>query len=115
MTNEKQVLEILRGGMGKLIDEELLLECLRDMVKDEIKGYLNKKLDENPEIREELREAMTVYLEAKLKEIYAVMKIAKCGAKLGAVIIPPEMKRKVSQEVAALLEKELSDLVEKTL
>ena len=52
-----------------------------------------------------------MYFEAKLKEAYAGIKMAKAGAKLGLELIPPHMKKEVAKE----LEKEITSLFESAL
>jgi hypothetical protein len=52
-----------------------------------------------------------MYFEAKIKEAYAGIKLAKSSAKLGLELIPENLRDEMSKE----LQKELSKLVEKTL
>ena len=45
---------LLSGSIQERIEEllrpeDLIMEAARDLVKDEIKGYIRQKIDENPE------------------------------------------------------------------
>jgi hypothetical protein len=112
LTSNKDLLPLIKETMSDAIGtEELFMEALRDMVKDEIKRHVRAKLDENPALREELKEAIALLMEAKAKEVYATLKLAKASAKLGLTLVPEDLKRQMSKE----LEKELANLMEKGL
>lgn len=95
--------------------EDLVLEALREMVKDEIKRHIKSKLDEDPELRKEIKDAISMYLETRARQVYATIKIAKGAAKLGLSLIPPDLKKEMSKEVLSIFEKELSSIMEKDL
>jgi len=112
LAGNKDLLPLLKETVSDAIGtEELFMEALRDMVKDEIKRHVRAKLDENPALREELKEAISLLMEAKAKEVYATLKIAKAGAKLGLTLVPEELKKQMSKE----LEKEMAAFMEKGL
>ena len=91
--------------------EELLIEVARELVKDEIKRIIKQKLEENPDLRQELKDAIGMYFEAKIKEAYAGVKLAKSSAKLGLELIPDHMRDEMSKE----LQSDLIKIIEKTL
>ena len=45
--------QMLKSTIGVTNTEDLIIEALRDLVKDEIKNYVRQKVDGNPEIKEE--------------------------------------------------------------
>jgi len=94
--------------------ENFIIEAVHSLIKDEIKRYIRAKLDEDEELRAELKEAVELYMETKLKELYYGVKIAKTGAKLGLNLIPEKLRTEISEEISKLLEKEMSQILEKS-
>jgi adenosyl cobinamide kinase/adenosyl cobinamide phosphate guanylyltransferase len=105
--------QMLKSTIGVTNTEDLIIEALRDLVKDEIKHYVRQKINENPEIKQELKEAVADFIDAKMRETYAIIKMGKCVAELGIQIVPAEMKEKLGKDVASLLEKEMSGVLDK--
>ena len=103
--------KLLRDTMGAMHTEDLLVEALRDLVKDEVKAYVRARLDANPDLKGEIRAAVKDLLEAKIREAYAFVKLAKAGAKLGLELVPPEMRTEVTRELAKIFEKEVASLM----
>ncbi|MEM3413698.1 MAG: hypothetical protein QXE27_07135 [Thermoplasmata archaeon] len=56
-----------------------------------------------------------ILVEARMREVYAIAKIAKCSAKLGLAAMPPEMKDELVKSFVSLFEKELNEILDKTL
>lgn len=116
MAEEKSFLPVVKSAMGDILgSEDLLVEAARDMIKDELKRYIRQKLDGDPALRNEIKEAISLYFEAKSREIYAAAKLAKCGAKLGLMLLPKGVKDEVSKELLHIFEKELSEMMERGL
>jgi len=110
------MLEIFQKGIiNEVLSEELLVESLREMVKDEIKANLRVKLKEHPELNDRLREAMQLFFEAKLQEMYAGLKLAKASGELALAALPSKLSDSFSQEILGIVEKELGQLLEKAL
>lgn len=108
--------QVLRGGLTDLMgNEEIVVDALRDLLKDEIKRRMREELDANPELREELKDAVRLYFEAKVYETYATLKFVKASAKLGVQMMPPEMKDKLGKEIGSMLEKEVAALLERAV
>ena len=113
---EKNILDTLVKSTSDIIHtEDLIIESVRDIVKDEIKSHIKSKLESNPELRKEFKDAVGSLFEAKAKEAYALLKIAKCSAKLGLESMPPQMKEQLVQEMVGIFEKEMNTLLEKTM
>lgn len=115
MAPEEDIISsVLKGTKSMLNSETLLIEAVQDLVKDEVKRHIREKLDADPELRKELRAAVQELIEAKLHETFAVLKIGKCGAKLGISMVPPELRKEIGQELVSLLEKEVGKMLEQS-
>ena len=106
--------KVLRDTMGAVHTEDLFVEAVRDLVKDEVKAYIRGRLDANPELKGEIREAVRDLMQAKLQEAYAFAKLAKAGVKLGLELVPPEMRAEVTKELAKIIEKEVGAILERS-
>jgi hypothetical protein len=113
MAEGKQVIKpLLKEGLYDIFGgEDLLIDAARDLIREEIKDYIRKRLDASPELKKEFKDAIGMYFEAKLMEAFANIKLVKAGAKLGLEMIPKKMKTRMSKE----LEFELTKLLEKAL
>ena len=67
------------------------------------------------EIRTELKDAISLYLEYKIKEMYAAMKLAKAGVKVSMGLIPGSLQGEISSEFVSVFEKEISAILERSL
>ncbi|MCK4444233.1 MAG: hypothetical protein KAW09_06800 [Thermoplasmata archaeon] len=113
---EEDIVELaLRQTKGLLQPEDILVEAVRDMVKDEIKRYVRDKLEARPELKEEMKAAVSDLMEAKIKEATAMVKMAKAGAKLGLELVPSHLREEVTRDLISVFEKEINILMEKTL
>ncbi len=95
--------------------EDMILEVLRDLMKDQMKEYIKEKMNENPKIKEEMREAMMMYINAKVKEIEAVTLLTKALGELGVISLPPDVKKEFISNLYQMFQKEIDDIMEKTL
>lgn len=108
--------KLLKGSVGELLrTEDLVIDAMRDLVREELKRKVREELERNPELREELRDAVRLLFEAKVQEAYAGLKLAKASAKLGLEMLPPELRQEIGREVMATFEKEMARLLEKTM
>ncbi len=113
---EEDIIELaLKQTRGLLQPEDIVVEAVRDMVKDEIKRYVRDKLEARPELKEEMKVAVSDLMEAKIKEATAMVKMAKAGAKLGLELVPPHLREEVTKDLISVFEKEINVLMEKTL
>ena len=79
--------------------------------RDEIKKKIQKALDDNPELKAELRESFEDYYKAKLRQALAAVKIAKASVHLGLRTVPEDLQDDVHKEV----EKEITRIIDDTL
>lgn len=112
MSNEINLGRLFYSSIEDVLGgEDLVMEVARDMIKDEIKAKFKRTLDENPELKTELKNALSQYYKAKLEQTIAAMKIAKASVHLGLKTVPKELQDEVSEEV----EKEISRIIDDTL
>lgn len=107
-------LDVLLRGAGELMHpEEILAEATRDLVKEEIRHHLERKLKENPELAKELKAAVHDLLEARAMEYAALIRVTATTARLGFAAAPDSVKGVLARDVASLLSRELNSLVDK--
>jgi len=104
---------LLEGATGMIDSEKLLMDAARDVVKDQIKAYITQKLEENPDIKKELKEGVEALIEAKIKEGMAMAKIGKATARLGLTAIPEGMKEDIAKDFVSIFESEIMGILEK--
>jgi hypothetical protein len=104
---------LLRGSRELLHPEEIVAEATRDLVKEEIRKLLERKLKENPELAKELRDAVRDLLEARAREYAAVLRVTAASARLGFAAVPESVRGILAKDVASLLSRELGTLVDK--
>jgi len=98
-----------------LSTEDLVIEAFRDLVKDELKAHVRSKIDADPELREEIKEAVAYYFHSKARSIYAELKATRAATRLGLRMLPDELQGEVGDALVTLFEKELGALLEKAL
>lgn len=112
---EEKVLSIVKNITSTMGPESVLVASVQELVKDEIKKYIRQKLESKPALKAELKHAIEEYLEAKLKEWYATLKLAKASAKLGLDLVPERLRKELEKELVGIFEKEVSELVKRTI
>ncbi len=90
-----------------------MAEATRDLVKEEVRRLLERKLKENPELAKELKEAVHDLLEARAMEYAALLRVTAASARLGFAAAPDSIKGVLARDVASLLSRELGTLVDK--
>ena len=98
-----------------LSTEDLVIEAFRDLVKDELKSHVRQKIDADPELKEEIKEAVAYYFHSKARSIYAELKATRAATRLGLRSLPDELQGEVGDAIVTLFEKELGALLEKAL
>ena len=106
---------ILSSALGILHSEDLVIEAVQDLIKDEIKQQIRARIMADKEVREELKNAISHYIEYKIKELYAGMKLAKAGAKVSMSLIPESLQDEISSEFVRMFEKEIKSILERSL
>jgi len=112
---DKSIIPLIKNVTEIIDAEDLAMEAARELIKDEIKRVIRIKLDENPALRDEIKEAISMYLESKARQAFAMVKLTKCGAKLGLELIPPKLKEEMTKEVISIFQEEISAMLAKGL
>ncbi len=106
---------LVKSSRELLRPEELVREVTREIVKDEIRKHLEKTLHDDPKLDHDLREAVRDLLTARAAEYAAVLRVGTATARLGLAALPPEIRRTLTKDLADLVAKELSQIVERSL
>lgn|GEM_PF-6194885 len=109
----------LEDALGILLDEKknveiienLFIEAVKDLIKDEIKKRIREVMEDNPRIKKEIENAINMYAECKVKEAYALAKIMKCGLKVGLSTLPERVRREMQEEISKIIEEGLSEIL----
>lgn len=112
---EERIIPLIKNVIGGVDAENIVMDAAQDLVKDEIKKYIRHKLDEKPELKQEIKQAVEDYFEAKVKEYLATIKLAKTMAKLGMHVVPEHLRAELSKELTGMFEKEISQIIDKTI
>lgn len=115
MAEDRSIIPLIKNVTEAIGAEDLAMEAARELIKDEIKRVIRSKLDEHPELRDEIKESINMYLEAKARQAFALVKLTKCGAKLGLELIPPGLKADLTREVVSIFQEEISQMIAKGL
>ena len=94
--------------------EDLIIESFKDIVKDELKLHIRTKIEEDPDLPAEIREAVSYYFQQKARSVYAELKATR-AARLGLRLLPDELQGEVGEALIGLFEKELGTLLDKAL
>lgn len=107
---------MLRGGFTDLLgNETLVVEAMKDLLRDEIKKKMRESLDADPQLKKELQDAVRMYFEARVHQAYATLMFVKASAKLGVEMLPPQLRDDLGKEIGHLVEKEMAALLEKAV
>jgi len=111
--NGLDIESLLKSTLAAMRTEDLIVEALRDLAKDEIKRYARKKIDENPELKAQAKQIIAELVEAKFRESYALLRLGKLGAEMGFIMVPEEMKERMEKDIAEMLQREVSQVFDK--
>ena len=95
--------------------EDLVIEAFRDLVKDELKAHIRNKVEDDPELKAEIKEAVSYYFQSKARSIYAELKATRAATRLGLRLLPEDLQGEGGEALVSLIEKELGTLLEKAL
>ena len=57
--------------------EDLIIESFKDIVKDELKAHIRNKIEEDPDLHAEIKEAVAYYFHQKARSVYAELKATR--------------------------------------
>ena len=84
-------------------------------MKDLIKEYIKKKLNESPELKKELASIVEGFLEAKIKEYDSMAKMVKITAKIGFLSAPESLRDVATKDLIETFRKEIEEIILRTL
>lgn len=111
---EDEISQYLKNIFKTMPSEELYFEALRDIMKDLVKEYLRKKINENPELKKSIAEVLQEYMEGKLKEYDSMAKMAKITAKIGVLTTPQSIRDEAIGDFMNVFQKEIEEIIRKT-
>jgi hypothetical protein len=106
---------ILEDSKKLLISDEIIVQAIQDLYKDEIKERIKEKLKANPRMEEELKEAIMDYTRGKLLEAGAQGKILKVVAELGLISMPESFRNELVMSILKTIGPELDTILKNTL
>ncbi len=111
---EETLVPLVRSTLSEVLQAEgLVTEAMRDLVRDEIKAYMRAKLEEDPTLKQEIKDALEMYLESRAKEMLATVRLAKAGTKMSFAMLPEDLKEEIKEEVLKMFESEIASFLER--
>ena len=98
-----------------LSTEDFVIEAFRHLLKDDLKRHIRSNVEEDPELKAEIKEAVGYYFQSKARSVYAELKATRAATRLGLRLLPDDLQGEVGEALVTLFEKELGDLLEKAL
>ncbi|OWP56486.1 MAG: nitrite reductase [Thermoplasmatales archaeon B_DKE] len=105
----------IKRFMSTMPSEELYFEAIREIMKDIIKEYIKKKINESEGLRLEIMEVLKEYMEARLKEYDSMAKMAKVTAKIGVATAPKSIKDEAMTDFLSSFQSEIEEIIKRTL
>ncbi len=113
MTGEEALGSFLKSTLGLVHTEDLLMNAVQDLLREEVKRYIRDRLDERPALKEELKRGVAALMEAKVREASAFVLMAKAAAKLGVELVPPQLREEVAKELVDALERDFATVFDR--
>ena len=116
MAIEKLLTGSIRDHISEFIQtEDLVLDAIRDMIKDELKTYIRGRVDDDAELKADIKEVVKYYFNAKARSLYAELKASHVAAKLGLSLLPDELREEASGALVSLFERELGEVLDRVI
>ncbi len=106
---------LIQSTRDLLRPEEIVREATRDIIKDEIRRHLEKTLEEDPKLAQDLRDSVKALLEARAMEYAALLRVGTCTARLGVAALPENVRAALTKDLVDLFGRELGQIVERSL
>jgi type I site-specific restriction-modification system R (restriction) subunit len=106
---------ILEDSKKLMISDEIIVQAIQELYKDEIKERIREKLKENPRMENELKDSIRDYTRGKLLEAGAQAKMLKVVAELGLISIPESFRDEMIKSILKAIGPELDTLLKNTL
>jgi len=116
MSETDKLLSSLVKESSTLINtSDLIVEVFKDLAKDEMKTRIRDEVEKNPELKAEIKAAVKMYMDAKVKEMAAGLRLAKCAARLGLDMMPDDVRENMIRDLIGTFEREINVIIEKAL
>lgn len=106
---------IFEDSKKLMISDEIIVQAIQELYKDEIKERIKEKLRSNPRLENELKEAIQDYTRGKLLEAGAQGKMLKVVAELGLISLPETFRDEMVKTILKAIGPELDTLLKNTL
>ncbi len=107
---EKYLKDVLRT----MPSEELYFEAIREIMKDLIKEYIRKRINQNQELKNEIAQVLQDFMESKIKEYDSMARMAKVTAKIGLMTTPENIKDQAVSDFTNMFRKEIEEIIKRT-
>ncbi len=112
MTEEEARGALVKNTLGLVHAEDLLVDAVQDLLREEVKRYIRDRLDERPALKQELKRGVAALMEAKVREASSLVLMAKAAAKLGVELVPAHLREEVAKELVDALERDIATVLE---
>jgi hypothetical protein len=111
---EETLVPLVRCTLSEVLKAEgLVTAAMRDLIRDEIKEYMRAKLEEDQDLKKEIKEALNMYMESRAKELLATVRLAKAGTKMSFALLPENLKEDIKEEILGMFEAEIAEFLER--
>ena len=104
----------LKNIVKTLPSEDLYFEAIREIMKDLIKEYIRKRINQNQELKTEIAQVLEDFLESKIKEYDSMARMAKVTAKIGLMTTPENIKDQAVNDFTNMFRKEIEEIIKRT-
>jgi|GEM_PF-716018 signal recognition particle GTPase len=98
-----------------LINDDIIVRAVQEIYSDQVKEIIKKKLQENPRLENELKDAIKDYVKGKLLEAAAQGKMLKVVAELGLISMPDSFRDEIIKAILKSLGPEIDTILKNTL
>ncbi len=109
-----EVDKYLKNFLNAMPSEDLYFEAIHDIMKDLVKEYIKRKINQNESIKAEIMSILEKFLESKFKEYDALARMAKVTAQIGLISAPTSIKDEAVSDLVNTFRKELEEIIKKT-
>ena len=105
----------IKNFMKTLPSEDIYFEAVREIIKDILKEYIKKRINDDPELKAGIADVLKEFIAAKLKEYDSMARMARITAKIGVKITPDSIKDEAMDDFVNVFQKEIEEIIKKTL
>ncbi len=110
----EEVDKYLKNFLKAMPSEDLYFEAIHDIMKDLVKEYIKRKINQNESIKAEIMSILEKFLESKFKEYDALARMAKVTAEIGLITAPTSIKDEAVSDLVNTFKKEIEEIIKKT-